>query len=82
MKLKTLKDLEVFWDSNADRTDKISTVATIDLKAEAIKWVKELEEHQSSFRRSCRNYPTIKAGLESQVAILMKFFNITSEDLK
>ena len=68
MKLKTLKDLE--RKANPD------FVYSKELKAEAIKWVKELEKVPFDYEeRGANDYNNGK------IEILKEFFNITEEDL-
>jgi len=77
MKLKTLKDLEYGW--NEGYLDRGKFAKFEDLKAEAVKWVKEeqirLEEDEDR--------KPYDLGFESGVEwFIRKFFNLTEEDLK
>ena len=69
--LKTLKDLKFQEITSDGRSDILPFVFIQDLRAEAVKWVKELRV-------------TIKEGLNVPSAenILTQFFNLTEDDLK
>jgi len=89
MKLKTLKDFSEFRFDYTDEDDPLIHIK--ELKAEAVKWVKELKEHEN-------NGISDKIGFESyeftkfydwqndtfyQIREWIKhFFNLTEEDLK
>ena len=68
--LKTLKDLKIFYLKipNSNYEDFIKRD---DLKAEAVKWVKEI-----------RNVLREGLAVENSDKILLDFFNLTEEDLK
>ena len=73
MELKTLKDLPLFFPMNEGRSMGKSSptmVSSIQLRAEAIKWVKGLNLHGYNYKKSI------------QMDWIKHFFNITSEDLK
>ena len=72
MKLKTLKDLEIMYEKKVPESPFVHSWR---LKAEAIKWVKEIlktdeETLQSALSRNTR------------VSWIKYFFNITEDDLK
>ena len=81
MKPKTLKDLKDNKPTNYNKNCRVAWddfVYVKDLKAEAVKWVKFLEDgiEQGYFR------VIGKAELEAQIRVLKSFFNLTEEDLK
>ena len=65
-KLKTLKDLEMHDDFG------IPYVELDDLRAEAVKWVKQLNELES----------TEDGESSAQINFIIRFFNLSEEDLK
>ena len=80
MKLKTLKDFAKFklnkvenwnkskWKSwNETRASKSNIAFDKDLKAEAVKWVKEYKTHYDGY---------------AEIEFIKHFFNLTEEDLK
>ena len=76
--LKTLKDLK--WDDSGNR---IFTDASIrKLKAEIIKWVKELEELGTLGDLDSIDRHNANMGRKAQVEFIKYFFNLTKEDLK
>ena len=86
MKLKTLKDLRGhykagcidWWELKENGED----VKFEDLKQEAIKRVKHLEEIKKN-RKADDVYNEYSFGkLQGKIDVLIKFFNITEEDLK
>ena len=77
--LKTLKDIDFrtgiiprFIEVNADFDNRIIKYINNELKQEAIKWVKDVEE--------CRGFNGNKFA-DGQRFALMYFFNLTEEDL-
>ena len=79
MKLKTLKDLEAKWEDQPD-----GWVDTKRLKAEAIKWVKEIEEQTEGCKCETCGEAYINKDLELNyrcVDFIKHFFNITEEEL-
>ena len=71
MKLKTLKDVPIGWREE------------ILLKAEAIKWVKELSNKDCKHIKVGGLPVTITSFISEETrAVFQKFFNITEEDLK
>jgi hypothetical protein len=76
MKLKTLKDLG-YWKSEITLYDEIykgEDISTKELKQAAIEWVKELSKDRTDNGVVIKEYKTIKW--------IIKFFNLTKEDLK
>jgi len=79
--LKTLKDLQY------EGSEWINLKS---LKAEAIKWVKHIDEailwHRTDYRENHKidsgQLFELQTNLEGQKLSLINFFNITSEDLK
>ncbi len=69
MKLKTLKDFDILIDSRQ-------------LKAEAIKWVKEYNKHLEIRLKKFGGENALTYMTIGRIAILEKFFNIIKEDLK
>ncbi len=71
--LKTLKDLETFWDGDSYFDE---AVELKELKAEAIKWVKK---HRDKNMDCCWNKPITECwGMGKD---FIEFHNITDEDL-
>jgi len=73
MILKTLKDLRSYADTEAE-----IVVSQEELKQEANKWIKDLEEFSEL-------HPHLEDTVEDNKAIvywIKDFFNITDEDLK
>ena len=66
--LKTLKDLE------NDPTKETSILTIDNIKAEAVKWIKDVE------RRKC--FSSKSPDCETATIIMRRFFNLTEEDLK
>ncbi len=64
MKLKTLKDIEAISDGSS--FERVEKAVCNRIKAEAIKWVKEITTEKDKYIR----------------AWIIHFFNITEEDLK
>ena len=94
MKLKTLKDIARFklnkvenwskskWnDWNETRASKSNIVFDRDLKAEAVKWVKNIENDEGNWVHSV-SFATFKTVAYSLSNWIKNFFNITEEDLK
>ena len=78
MKLKTLKDLEY----NVNGCDE---VLVSELKAEAVKWVKELksslpEGMRIDIFRQSQKYTFV--AINAKIRWIIDFLNLTSEDLK
>lgn len=70
-KLKTLKDIEFTKGDNPKKRKKVEFAIKLNLKKEAIKWVKHLEERGKK-----------KYGKDFKPMKFFKyFFNITEEDL-
>ena len=70
MKLKTLKDLEIKRPEGSMLQFGTGFCKTEELKAEAIKWVKEIKNGYSTF------------GIHGADECFIKFFNITEEENK
>lgn len=66
--LKTLKDMDFINELEGN------IIAIEELKAEAVKWVKELNKDRTDFNG-------ILLG-KIKASVLMDFFNLTEEDLK
>jgi len=90
--LKTLKDLELYFpDSKIAKGMSEECVSIHDLKAEGIKWVKEIKHPDFKLNISEKDgkkgegylkeyyYPLVKMGME---AAFLLFFNIERESLK
>lgn len=88
MKLKTLKDMEIFWDCNVDKEDTINTVGCNQLKQEAIKWIKKIDyplecNGKIIFIGRCPCNAEHKYFPKEHITEWIKhFFNITDEDLE
>ena len=80
MKLKTLKDFAAnSEDLKIRETYAIERETMIkELKQEAIKWIKELENQICEPNGYCEHYIDISGTLDW----IKNFFNITEEDLK
>jgi hypothetical protein len=81
-KLKTLKDLEYpefyfFLIDGEEFTTNMNTVNTTILRAEAIRWIKELERSKIGEKNIMIGY-----GITTQIKWIRDFFNITEDDLK
>ena len=72
VELKTLKDMTI-----GCRTCGLS----IELKEEAIKWVKHYQAELKETIRCCGNYEEA-AGVDDKIDSWIEFFNITEEDLQ
>jgi len=77
MKNKELKTLKDFTTRELEGMEKrVSEKVVEDIKAEAVKWVKDMRE------------PIIKSGVQineyfwKEISWIMMFFNLTEEDLK
>lgn len=92
MKLKTLKDIGFFTEvrnvPNVFKKSKIEAVFKDELKAEAIKWVKEMLMDIEKTEKGIPNDLDIlkkKYAIPQQIhaiACMKHFFNITEEDLR
>lgn len=87
MKLKTLKDLKnhIWYKDGKKVVD--GMVDRKELKAEAIKWVKELQRlSKSSYKviilKDADLYYQNIIGIRDSIMTLKFFFNLTEEDLK
>jgi len=71
--LKTLNDMRPYWFANQVKSQKTRMAMFDDLRAEAIKWVKEIENEES-----------IIHGWKKMGCLpwIVEFFNLTGEDLK
>ncbi len=69
MKLKTVKDFECAICGGKKCHKDSRAINQKELKAEAIKWVKNEREYHNKFR-------------DARANVLMEFHNITEEDLK
>jgi len=74
MKLKTLKDFE--------NKQNDYTISRIELKAEAVKWVKELENKKIEINPKLRAGKNWNANMDMPIVWIKHFFNLTEEDLK
>ena len=103
MKLRTLKDLQTFYkkgfklgeiETYETELGKGELIEKRDLKAEAIKWVKELDKEIAEIRINLEAYnefqkykekegqiPEIYLRAQHQILWIKHFFNITEEDL-
>ena len=70
--LRTLKDFE---ETYCDAEGLTNSIDKEDLRAEAIKWIKELYNHISQ-------YPADVLETEGKIDWIKHFFNITDEELK
>ncbi len=84
MELKTLKDLQEFNFSVPAGMNPDKFILKIDLKQEAIKWIKELEKTMPDPMNSIIPEIAIRKKDYHQGTInwIKHFFNITEEDLK
>ena len=73
--LKTLKDLELYGD--VDKT-KYENVSSVELRQEAIKWIKYGFKQIYELEGDEKNILCVKGGIDS----FKRFFNITEEDLE
>ncbi len=71
--LKTLKDIE--------KPDEMEALIEIEnLKAEAVKWVKEIIKDQADKGNFRSNH--MNPRKQGQISFIKHFFNLTEEDLK
>jgi predicted transcriptional regulator len=95
--LKTLKDLRTAEQSNyfqieahqSPSESKIwgKVVLVKDLKQEAIKWVKSIEQEQRDLGNYQKNnnkkdYYNFNPRKQGMISFIKKFFNLTEEDLE
>jgi len=92
-KLKTLKDLHkeaekkyIFLNPDKKHNAYVD-MFNLDLKAEAIKWVKDIDEQLKEFEHMQgqivkNKFVNTVQGLIATREWIINFFNITSEDLK
>ena len=79
-KLKTLKDLNIEEDR-----DYRSLIDREELKAEAVKWVKEIlrkEMELGNIKKGSKNNNHFNPRKQGQITFIKHFFNLTEEDLK
>jgi len=82
MKLKTLKDLKT-PKLKVEFLDKNKLCSRVELKQEAIKWIKELKkDYSDEISRKIFKGLITKEDYKGAILILARFFNITEEDLK
>ena len=79
-KLKTLKDIEVHEADEEDLTNNVEWFKQ-ELKAEAIKWVKNGDRKLRQLIPSASNYKECVIGIITTQETFKTFFNITEEDL-
>ena len=82
-KLKTLKDMDTGHKAEiTDGKGKIidRPISSLDLKIEAIKWIKFIENKVKS-HEECM-WCGEDVGIPSAIIILKRFFNITDKDLE
>ena len=80
--LKTLKDMREYTREGKKAKSPLRWINVYDLKAEAVKWVKEdIEEHYNLFR-DILNGREIKSPTMTLIKKWMKRLDITEEDLK
>jgi len=78
--LKTLKDL---MESEEHPFEFSALDLSIELKAEAVKWVKEWERQKSEINREDGEFSDKRwLVLEGKIKSFVNFHNITEEDLK
>ncbi len=83
--LKTLKDLNRVYTTDDETGECLDAVWISELKAEAIKWVKEIEGQTEGCKCETCGEAYINKDLELNyrcVDFIKHFFNITSEDLE
>ena len=88
MELKTLKDFEN--EAHSFNSDEMGLNAylinPVELKAEAVKWVKEIIKEQERRGRWIKgskcNQSQISPRKQGQMSFIKRFFNLTEEDLK
>lgn len=83
--LKTLKDFETLNDllkigEGSFRTDKYINID--ELKAEAVKWIKELNRLDDEFQEKAFFLEKFSRPMSLKIYWIKHFFNITEEDLK
>lgn len=84
MKLKTLKDFEVRYVDDLTSM-RYEVIKKSKLKAEAIKWVKEIlriEKERGNYIKGSKNNSHINPRNAGKIRFIKEFFNITEEDLK
>ncbi len=77
--LKTLKDLKWLDASDFGILEDNDTVLVSELKAEAVKWVKDLRQQLRPENLEFREW---RAGNYAQEEFIKHFFNLTEDDLK
>ena len=77
--LKTLKDME---KEHEKYTDEDRLVVADEVKQEAIKWIKCLQEREKGIIATQNEVPEYGYGVSEAIAWIKHFFNITDEDLK
>jgi len=89
MELQTLKDLSdttIECETGCFDDSKYPYVYLKDLKQEAIKWIKELEKEPKVFMEPIKGLEEFCATYDGETSNvinwIVKFFNITEEDLK
>jgi len=91
MNLKTLKDLEVH--TYEEDEGKFPKVEIEELKSEAVKWVKHIDEailwHRTDYRENCQKTGVtsgqlfeLQTNFEGQKLALINFFNLAEADLQ
>ncbi len=80
MKLKTLKDIRKRWFNELEVPQKIIFEQEDEIKAEAIKWVKQFRKDR--FYAIERKDHILHIGSDQKIGFIKKFFNITEEDLE
>ena len=83
MKLKTLKDLGPSFLKDLKTGILTKTVGRAELKAEAIKWVKDIRKRMDIGKRVGRmSVEESENGYIATYMWIMNFFNISEEDLE
>ena len=84
-KLKTLKEIELRMPMDFMRYHKLRKtdpmVTKKDLRAEAVKWVKDCHEEFGLWNKPCKTKWEGETKFCSACSRFIKFFNLTEEDL-
>lgn len=83
--LKTLKNLQMYGNESNYPGDSFTNpdlVSVIELRKEAIKWIKAIDAYEARHKEACDLTVADFCCGDGARAWILNFFNITEEDLK